>query len=77
MSTSTPTQSSLTPSQSSGVLSSKKGSRKSRCHNASLVESYWTRVSMDDTIYKCGICGIHRKQKDKAFVYVKASQVYG
>jgi len=29
-------------------------------------ESYWTSVSMDDTIYKCGICGIHRKQKDKS-----------
>ena len=66
MSSSTPTQSSLTPSQSSGVLSSKKGSRKIKCHNKSLVESYWTRVSMDDTIYKCEICGIHRKQKDKS-----------
>ena len=66
MLSSTPTQSSLTPSQSSDVLSSKKGSRNSKCHNKSLVESYWTRVSMDDTIYKCNICQVQRKQKDKS-----------
>ena len=59
-------QSSLSTSQSSVVVSYKKGTINGKCINRNLVETNWTRVSMDDTTYKCLVCGMLRKQKDKS-----------
>ena len=55
-----------TSSQSSATVSYKKRSRNGNCINAKIVESNYTRVSMNDYLYKCNICGIQRKQKDKS-----------
>ena len=51
---------------SSATVSYKKGSKNGFCINAKLVESNYTRVSMDDYLYKCNNCSILRKQRDKS-----------